>query len=136
MVELVVVAAVHPTVVVRVVIVVLHRDGGEGGSAVSRTGMNQKIWREKFKRGRLKIKPNEAVDRKKVSAQHRTRHSRDVLVSPIFYLTDSSLAAEIIFGRKTTFWERSVLVKASAEKFRFRNSSFSKFQNDDVFNFF
>ena len=65
--------------------------------------MNQKIWREKFKRGRLKIKPNEAVDRKKVSAQHRTRHSREVLVSPIFYLTDSSLAAEIIFGRKTTF---------------------------------
>ena len=98
--------------------------------------MNQKIWREKFKRGRLKIKPNEAVDRKKVSAQHRTRHSREVLVSPIFYLTDSSLAAEIIFGRKTTFGERSVLVKASAEKFRFRNSSFSKFQNDDVFNFF
>ena len=88
--------------------------------------MNQKIWREKFKRGRLKIKPNEAVDRKKVSAQHRTRHSRDVLVSPIFYLTDSSLAAEIIFGRKTTFgsvpfWSKRRPKNSDSEIHLFRN---------------
>ena len=136
MVELVVVAAVHPTVVVRVVIVVLHRDGGEGGSAVSRTGMIQKIWREKFKRGRLKIKPNEAVDRKKVSAQHRTRHSRDVLVSPIFYLTDSSLAAEIILVKKrllgnVPFWSKRRPKNSDSEI-----HLFPKFPNGDVFNFF
>ena len=50
MVELVVVAAVHPTVVVRVVIVVLHRGEGEAGSAVSRIWRRAKVLARKLKR--------------------------------------------------------------------------------------